>query len=60
MKKFYKTKIIGPQEKEFFDLSQSKRVTAVPSFSLVGFYFTNPLVIGLKPLAFDKMGSPPS
>ena len=39
-----KQKIIGPQERDFFDLSQSKRVTVIPSFSLVRFYLIHPLV----------------
>ena len=34
----------GPLKEEvFFDLSQSKRVMAIPSFSLVRFYYTHPL-----------------
>ena len=42
MKKFYNLKTIGPQEKKLFDQSQSKRVKAIPSFSLVRFYLTHP------------------
>ena len=34
---------MGPQEKKPFDPSQSKRVTAIPSFNLGRFYKDHPL-----------------